>query len=137
MRFDERRFDGAILISASRSKGIWANQIQVLGARVVRNGGRLNASASNHTLLSVALLSALRGITNATATNLLAKRRDGRAKPAFLVRSIDPTFFPALATLTTTRNPTLRSISSLHRPLTRHMARFDLMLETEAANNAI
>lgn len=135
MRFDEHKHDGVILIGANRSRGIWANQVQSLGARVTRNGGRMNGSASNHTLLSVALLSALRGITSATVTKLLAKRYDARTKSAFEVRTIDPTFFAALTAVDAM--PTLRAIKSLRVPLARQMSRFDLTLNTEPVNNAI
>lgn len=137
MRFDERRYDGAIFVGTNRTRGIWANQVQTLGARVIRNGGRINSSASAHTLLSVALLSALRGVSNATIAHLLSKRRDGRTRVALLVKSIDPSFLPALMALNARKTPTLRAVKSLHRPLAVQMARFNLTLETERENNAI
>jgi hypothetical protein len=138
MRFDAFKYDGALLIGARRDRGIWVNQIQFVGSRVVRNGGRLNNSATSHTLLAIALLSALRSISLKAASELLSKRHDGRAKPVLLVRSIDRTFLPSLAALMrNAQEQKLRAAKSLYGPLVHQLTRFKVVFETERDNNAI
>lgn len=138
MRFDHAKFDGVVLVGARRARGLWAAQFQTIGSPVVRNGGRLNASASNHSLLSFGLISALRSITNKMAAELVSKRRDRRNKPVLLLKSTDQTFLPALQALMKRQSgPQLRVIRSLHRPLAHQIGRFSLMFETEEHNPAI
>jgi len=138
MRFDHRAYEGIILIGASRAKGLWANQLQVLGSPVTRNGGRLSSTATNHSLLTIALVSGLRSITNKMSADLVSKRRNGRNKPSLLIKSIDPTFLPALTSAMQKQpGPTLRAIRSLHQPLAKQLSRFKLVLEREEQNPAI
>jgi len=138
MRFDELKYDGALLIGARRDRGIWVNQIQFVGSRVVRNGGRLNNSATNHTLLAVALLSALRSISLRTASELVRKRHDGRVKPVLLLKSLDQSFLPSLSALMrNAQEQKLRAAKSLYGPLLKQLGRFKVVFETERENNAI
>jgi len=133
MRFDHAKFDGVVLVGARRAKGLWANQLQLLRSPVVRNGGRLNSSeATNHSLLSMALVSALRNISSKMAADLISRRHDGRKKPVLLIKSTDTTFLPALeALIRRQQGPQLRAIRSLHRPLAHQVSRFLLVCETE------
>lgn len=138
MRFDHRLYDGVILVGARRSHGLWANQLQTLHSPVTRNGGRLNASATNHSLLAFGLISAMRSITNKTAIDLVSNRRDGRTKPSLLIKGTDATFLQALESLMRRQEgPQLRVIRSLHQPLAHQVSRFTLAFETEEHNPAI
>ena len=128
----DRKYDGVIFLGARRAKGLWANQLQTFGTPVVRNGGRWNSSASNHSLLAVAAISGLRSISNRMAADLISKRRDGRNKASLLIKSNDATFLPALEALIKRQDgPQLKVIRSLHKSLAHQISRFQLSFALE------
>jgi hypothetical protein len=128
----DRKYDGVIFLGARRAKGLWANQLQTFGTPVVRNGGRWNSSASNHSLLAVAAISGLRSITNKMAAEIVNKRKDGRTRPSLLVKATDATFLPALEALIKRQDgPQLKVIRSLHKSLAHQISRFQLSFALE------
>lgn len=87
--------DITIRIVADRRRGIWAHMFAHRGVRAIQQAGRISSTASRHTLLAVALLSTLRGITRKRLERLQITNRKAR----ILVQTLDADFGPAVVEL--------------------------------------
>jgi hypothetical protein len=120
--------DGVINLVAYRARGVWAAQLRIPGSPTIRTAGRLNSSASAHTLLSVALTATLRSISKPKAAELSG----GRFKPVIELRCSDPTFFAALqAKAQRLDQPRFRVGRNFHVELARQLARISPVFVTE------
>ena len=135
MSIDFDKYDGQILLSAEKRRGIWATNTVLRGSRAIKTAGRLPTVATAHTLLVVALISALRNITRAQAEELVSSSNLGIRKARIKVVTTDEAFVAALtAMLKRQKNgtPPLRAAKNFLIELARQLVRFDVTLE--AAN---
>jgi hypothetical protein len=118
--------DGQIYLWSDRRRGHWAAQVQLRGSRPTTLSGKTSASASAHSLLSIALTSGLSSITK--------RKLDRFANPRVRLRIVtaDQTFPTALTALKTgdrqTRVP-FRAAKTFLKTLGRSMARFETVIE--------
>ncbi len=87
--FTPQSHDVILDVASIRSRGTYAVNVAVSGFKFVKLGGRVNASASTHTLLSVATIASLRGIRR-------SQLRAFTGKPTLLIRTSDPLFAEAI-----------------------------------------
>lgn len=94
MRFNADTHDGVIMLAADRSRGIWAAEVATRAIKTSRTAGRLNTSASTHTLLAVGLTSVLHSISRKMAARIT---RPGIVLPRIVVATDDGDFADSLA----------------------------------------
>lgn len=87
-------YDAIVFLTANRRKGTWVSEVRLKNRRRVRTAGRLNASASSHSLMCIGLIAALRSISG----NTLKRIGSGR-KARLKIVSSDATFADALRAL--------------------------------------
>lgn len=83
------RPDIDIRIVADRRRGLWAHKISARSQRAVQVTGRVNAEASRNTLLTVALIAALRGVSRRTIETLQPNPNE---KVSIRVATLEPDF---------------------------------------------
>jgi len=71
MKIDFRTEDALIVVAANKRTGLWANSTTIRGSKNQKSGGQLETVASTHSLLTVALVAALRNISNRDISSLL------------------------------------------------------------------
>jgi hypothetical protein len=130
VKIDWNTHDGLIVLAASPRHGTWANQTVISRRGSTRSGGQAPVEASAHTLLTIALTTALRSVTRNTVAELL-DRRHGATKPSIMVVTEDQAFAQALQSRVagdrqTAAKTKLRSGKQFLDGLLRQIARFDL-----------
>lgn len=135
MKWDYR-FDAVVLVACNRAKGVWCNESRSLNLRTSRHGGRLNSSATAHSLLVLALISSLRAYSTKQLADMTS--RSGRVKPAILVKTLDQSFADALSCFLQGQNhDVLRAGKQLKEHLQRLSSRFVVTVECDPYNNGI
>jgi hypothetical protein len=134
MLFDTRLYDAEIILTGTRSRGVWAYQYaSSISRNSIRAAGRLNRDASTHTLLAAGLITALRGITKGQANRLVGTSTGSSTrKPRLSIRVTDATFAQALQRQTTSVQPKLRAGRQFVFELNRQLSRFNCAFTTEA-----
>jgi hypothetical protein len=129
MKIDRTLFDGGITIAADRRRGLWSYQAFLFGdkRKSSRVAGQLPASASAHTLLSVALTSALRGFSRKRVTDVT-----GRERARLLVTVDDHAFIDAMNQVQGAR---FRAGRNFLGSLKASVSRFDLTFALPSEND--
>jgi hypothetical protein len=138
-RFNNETHDGLVLLCADPARGIWSNQVATkVALRAIRTAGTLSTCASAHTLLTVALVNALRCIARKDAQKLTWNLPRTVTKPRLLVISNDNTFLDALSdfNLEAERCVRLKAGQNFADLLRSQIVRFDLTYQTETENIA-
>lgn len=94
MKIDFNTEDALIVVAADKRKGVWSNNSLVRNQRNVKTAGSLPTMASAHTLLTVALVAALKSITRRNISKLIEGTT--RIKPTVVVASQDRSFLAAI-----------------------------------------
>jgi hypothetical protein len=140
LKIDYNEHDGVILLASDKKRGIWANQLVSQTARTTRNAGSTSTSASTHSLLTISLASALRGISKGQALKLT---KGENRKPRIVVTCDDKTFMPALEALRQNDKAAvaltpLRAGRNFLKMLAFNMARYELTFrELEAGDYTV
>ncbi len=125
--FDE--FDGRLVVTSNRHRGIWANIVVLRNARTTKNAGMIpHATATHDTLLAIALTSALSGVSPEAVRNI--RELTGRVKPRIQIHTTSQTFADIVTTaLSAKLDPRKNGFRCAHNfvlPLFRQLMRFDV-----------
>lgn len=131
---DFTKFEGQVMLTADRRRGVWASQVILNHAKSVRTAGQAPTSTSAHGLQTLALVNALKGISKRQARYAGSDRLTN--KTSLLIVTTDPTFSDALRALIARDRATLgakpfRAGRNLFALLARELARFEVTLETD------
>jgi len=97
MRIDPLLHESQVIVTADRRIGIWGSQtFSPVFGKSIRNAGQLPTEASAHTLLLVAVMNSLRGITRRQATKMADLAPRGVLLPRVQVLTNDDSFANAL-----------------------------------------
>ncbi len=130
--FDE--YDGRIVVTSNRQRGIWSNVVVFRDTRTTKNAGIIPyATATHDTLLAIALTSALSGISTHKTKSIV--QQTGRSKPKIQVRTSSKSFADlmtaALAKKKDPRRNGFRCAGHFVLPLFKQLVRFDLEFVVE------
>lgn len=140
VRYDEKLYDGRILIEANHRRGIWACELSIKRQKASWTAGRMTgSSATVHSLLAAGLISALRSIPWTKINSILAEENRTGQKLRLLIVSRDPSFGTALDSMMHKQTPEqpLRAGKQLLIPLARALARFQVEFRCEEDNNRL
>lgn len=123
MKIDFKQHDGLLLLASDKRRGIWGSQLLTRGARTVRTAGQIPTTASAHSLLTVALLNTLNGISRGQAAKLAPQG----SKMRLVIASSDVEFVAGLDLLVQGSNALkLRAGKNFIATLVKKLARFDV-----------
>lgn len=132
MRLDFQTHEALVLIAADDKKGLWSHQSFTKAlTKQVRNGGQLRTEASAHTLLLVALTTALRAISRKNVEKLLQSTPRDVFKPRVVVGCADPSFGDAIRAFMeqNASGKALRAGRNFKELAAKELLRFDLTFE--------
>jgi len=126
---------GQIMLVADKRKGLHASStIHLAAMKSLRVAGQLPTTASQHTLLVVALVTALRMITKAQAEKMIS--RNGKlTKPRLQVVVPDASFADAIQRVGQTDAPRLRAGKNFLGILGKQLKRFDIDFVTVSGDD--
>jgi GMP synthase PP-ATPase subunit len=137
-KMDHNTHDIQIQIDADKRKGVWANLTYGTTSKPLRNAGQLPTTASNHTLLVVALTTGLMNISRTQHGRITAKLN---GKPRLNVVTRDENFYSALTGIVTLdkKAPPLKAGRNFVSTFFRNLARFavSVTLDTDPTNLAL
>jgi hypothetical protein len=137
MRFDPATEEGLVILACDPKRGIYASQTTTKTAlKAIRQAGTLPTTASAHTLLTVALVNALRMVTRKDVAKMSYGLPHGVRKPRLVIISNDPTFLDAVGDFVSKSDnrAVLRAGRNFKDLLGMQLRKFDMTYRTEQEN---